>query len=118
VIVLGRTGRNFAAGMSGGTAYVFDRDNSFHRSCNTMTVELEELVDESDVWLVHGLIEDHVRYTNSALGRRILDNWEHLTRSFVKVIPPEYRRALQARRTPTQPLPAQPPETALAGGAA
>ena len=119
VIVLGRTGRNFAAGMSGGTAYVFDRDNTFARSCNTMTVELEELVEESDIWLVHGLLEDHVRYTGSALGVRILDNWEHLTRSFVKVIPPEYKEALQARRTAKHPLATRPaPAPELEGGPA
>ena len=84
-----------------------------------MTVELEELVEESDIWLVHGLLEDHVRYTGSALGVRILDNWEHLTRSFVKVIPPEYKEALQARRTAKHPLATRPaPAPELEGGPA
>jgi glutamate synthase (NADPH/NADH) large chain len=61
-------------------------------------VELEAVVDESDLWLLYGLIEDHVRFTRSALGRRVLDNWEHLVARFVKVMPTDYRRVLQARR--------------------
>jgi glutamate synthase (NADPH/NADH) large chain len=98
VVVLGRTGRNFAAGMSGGVAYVFERERTFRALCNTATVELETLADESEVWLVYGLIEEHVRYTGSPLGNRILDNWEAMIPHFVKVIPVDYKRVLQARR--------------------
>jgi glutamate synthase (NADPH/NADH) large chain len=114
VIVLGRTGRNFAAGMSGGTAYVFDRDHTFRERCNTKMVELEALVDESDIWLVYGMIEDHVRHTGSALGTRILDNWEHTVSQFVKVMPIEYKRVLQARRAANRPK--RPPKLALVDG--
>jgi glutamate synthase domain-containing protein 3 len=98
VVVLGPTGRNFAAGMSGGEAYVFDRQRSFAGSCNTESVELEALFEESDLWLVYGLIEDHVRFTASALGKRILDTWEQVVPHFVKVMPRDYKAALQRRR--------------------
>jgi glutamate synthase (NADPH/NADH) large chain len=99
VVVLGPTGRNFAAGMSGGLAYVFDRDHSFRTRCNTTMVELEAVSSESDRWLVYGLIEEHVAVTNSAVGQRILDNWEFLASLFVKVTPIEYKRALEERRS-------------------
>jgi len=98
VVVLGPVGRNFAAGMSGGTAFVFDPTQTFRSRCNLDMVELESLIDESDLWLVQGLIEDHVRLTGSPLGRRVLDNWQHLVPKFVKVMPTDYKRVLQARR--------------------
>jgi glutamate synthase (NADPH/NADH) large chain len=98
VVVLGRTGRNFAAGMSGGMAFVFDRDGEFARRCNREMVELESLIDESDIWLVHDLIDNHVKFTGSQLGRRLLDNWDMMVARFVKVMPVEYKRVLQQRR--------------------
>ncbi len=98
VVVLGPVGRNFAAGMSGGVAYVFDPAQALRARCNHDMVELESVIDESDMWLVHGLVEDHVRFTGSPLGRRVLDNWEHLVARFVKVMPTDYKRVLQARR--------------------
>jgi glutamate synthase (NADPH/NADH) large chain len=103
VVVLGTTGRNFAAGMSGGVAYVFDRQRNFRQRCNLDMVELESLVDESEIWLVYGLIENHLRHTGSAQARRILDNWEHLVGQFVKVMPTDYKRVLQARRASLRP---------------
>lgn len=103
VVVLGSTGRNFAAGMSGGTAYVLDRELSFRQRCNLEMVELESLVDESEIWLVHGMIERHLRYTHSALARRVLDNWELMVPRFVKVMPTDYKRVLQARRAAKKP---------------
>jgi len=98
VVVLSGTGRNFAAGMSGGVAYVLSRERAFRRNCNLEMVELESLVDESEVWLVYGMIEDHVRYTGSPLGNRILDNWDGMIPHFVKVMPVDYKRVLDARR--------------------
>ena len=98
VVVLGETGRNFGAGMSGGMAFVFDRERQFRTRVNPEMVELESLVNESDIWLVHGMISDHVRYTQSQLGQRILDNWHLMVSDFVKVMPVEYKRALQAAR--------------------
>ncbi len=103
VVVLGSTGKNFAAGMSGGVAFVFDTDRDFDRRCNQDMVELEPMVDESDLWLVYGMIEDHVRYTESSLGRRIIDNWEMMVSRFVKVMPVEYRRMLQQKRARLRP---------------
>ncbi len=98
VVVLGPVGRNFAAGMSGGTAYVYDPTSTLRTRTNLEMVELESVVDESDMWLVHSLIEAHVRFTGSPLGRRVMDNWEHLVARFVKVMPTDYKRVLQARR--------------------
>ena len=98
VVVLGRTGRNFAAGMSGGVAFVFDQDRELRRRCNRAMVELTSLSDESDIWLVRQLIEDHVRHTGSPMARRLLDNWELMVHRFVKVTPVEYKRVLEARR--------------------
>jgi glutamate synthase (NADPH/NADH) large chain len=99
VVVLGHTGWNFAAGMSGGMAFVFDRERRLSERVNRELIELEPLVDPSDAWLVYGMIEDHVRHTKSAHARRILDNWEILLPHFVKVMPVEYRRALEQRRS-------------------
>jgi glutamate synthase domain-containing protein 3 len=67
-------------------------------SADREMVELESLIDESDIWLVHDLVENHVRFTGSALGRRLLDNWEMMVARFVKVMPTEYKRVLQQRR--------------------
>ncbi|AKF81577.1 glutamate synthase [Myxococcus fulvus 124B02] len=103
VVVLGPTGRNFAAGMSGGTAYVLDREMAFRQRCNLEMVELESLVDESEIWLVHGMIERHLRHTHSSLARRVLDNWELMVPRFVKVMPTDYKRVLQARRAAKKP---------------
>ena len=107
VVVLGPVGRNFAAGMSGGTAYVFDQAQTLRAKTNLEMVDLESVVDESDLWLLYGLVEDHVRFTGSPLGRRVLDNWEHLVARFVKVMPIDYKRVLQARRAASRPRPGQ-----------
>jgi glutamate synthase (NADPH) large chain len=118
VVVLGRTGRNFAAGMSGGTAYVLDRDHSFRERCNLQMVELESLVAESDLWLVHGLVSSHLQLTGSTLASRVLDNWEHLVPHFVKVMPRDFKRVLQARRAAQHrppPIAAREPADAIEG---
>ncbi|UCC55820.1 MAG: glutamate synthase large subunit [Gammaproteobacteria bacterium] len=123
VVVLGDSGRNFAAGMSGGIAYVLDERGDFEQRCNLAMVELEPIPAEDDALEqldhqggdlethgrvdVHhdmtrydaqrlkGLIEKHVHYTNSTRGRHILDNWGDYLQKFVKVMPVDYRRALQ-----------------------
>jgi glutamate synthase (NADPH/NADH) large chain len=92
VVVLGETGRNFAAGMSGGLAFVFDTGR-FRDRCNLEMVELEPM-DPSDVVLVKGLIERHVAETGSALGARLLGDWAASQRRLVKVMPTDYKRAL------------------------
>ena len=111
VVVLGRTGRNFAAGMSGGVAYVFDEDGGFARRCNTSMVALEPLRPDTEQsgtaqgWhggmadepLLRRLIEDHHKWTGSLRAREILDHWADSRARFVKVFPHEYRRALAER---------------------
>jgi topoisomerase-4 subunit B len=114
VVVLGPVGRNFGAGMSGGTAYVFDPAQALRAKCNLDMIELEPLVDESDVWLVHGLIEDHVRHTGSARGKKLLDTWDHIAARFVKIMPTEYKRVLELRRSVSRPRPLV--AAAVAGG--
>jgi glutamate synthase (NADPH/NADH) large chain len=103
VVVLGATGRNFAAGMSGGVAFVFDRDREFHKLCNRAMVDLEALEDEADRRLVYGLVQSHVASTASPLGQRLLDNWDIMVSRFVKVIPTEYKRAMAERRSALRP---------------
>lgn len=116
VVVLGQTGRNFAAGMSGGVAYVLDEDGTFSKRCNLSMVELEAVPEEvaasetgevgshgrvhfnhlnkADAAALHGKITKHLRYTGSVRAKLILDNWSTYLPKFVKVMPTEYRRAL------------------------
>src|SRR5581483_3177058 len=94
VVVLGTTGRNFAAGMSGGIAYVLDLDGQFAKRCNLAMVDLEPVADAEDDAALKRLIENHARYTNSRRAREILDGWSEHRARFVKVFPKEYRRAL------------------------
>ena len=96
VVVLGATGRNFAAGMSGGIAYVHDPDGGFGGRCNMEMVELEDLA-EDDLKLVQGLLRKHHLHTGSTVAEGILDDWAEQARHFVKVIPSEYKKALQAQ---------------------
>ncbi|MBC8157885.1 MAG: glutamate synthase large subunit, partial [Alphaproteobacteria bacterium] len=116
-VVLGKTGRNFAAGMSGGVAYVLDEDGGFAKRCNTEMVTLEELPDDEmmpdaiekdflfndmlsdDAPRLKWLIERHLHYTGSAVARRILDDWEDTLPKFVKVLPVDYRKALEKTKT-------------------
>ena len=94
VVVLGKTGRNFAAGMSGGFAYVLDEDGSFASiNCNRTSVDLESLGAE-DLEVVHGLVQRHLELTSSPRAGWILENWDALAGRFVKVFPQEYKRAL------------------------
>ena len=95
VVVIGPVGRNFAAGMSGGIAYVLDEEGVFPGLCNQQMVDLEPLDDEEDIGHVRRLIEAHVRHTGSDRGEYVLDHWSDLRESFVKVMPVDYRRALQ-----------------------
>jgi glutamate synthase (ferredoxin) len=99
VIVLGKTGRNFAAGMSGGIAYVLDAAGLFKRRCNTQMVDLEPLRDPDDIQLVRSLITRHVQYTGSELGSRVLQDFDALQSLFVKVMPKDYKRVLRAQAT-------------------
>ena len=114
VVVLGRTGRNFAAGMSGGVAYVYDEDGQFAKRCNTAMVALERLLtkDEqqatsnpaswhngaTDEAQLRRWVEDHHRWTGSLRAREILDHWAEARARFLKVLPHEYKRALGERK--------------------
>jgi glutamate synthase (NADPH/NADH) large chain len=113
VAVLGLTGRNFAAGMSGGVAYVYDEDGLFATRCNTSMVSMDRVMlaseqhthdksdwhaDESDEALLKRLLQDHNRWTGSKRARELLDNWKESRLKFVKVFPNEYKRALLERK--------------------
>jgi glutamate synthase (ferredoxin) len=94
VVVIGRTGRNFAAGMSGGIAYVLDGDGSFERRCNREMVDLEPLIEPDDADFVRAAIVKHVTYTSSRYAEALLADWTKVRRQIVKVMPREYKRAL------------------------
>jgi glutamate synthase domain-containing protein 2/glutamate synthase domain-containing protein 1/glutamate synthase domain-containing protein 3 len=96
VVVIGKTGRNFAAGMSGGIAYVLDLDGDFARRCNRQMVDLEPLSDSEDVGLVGNLIDRHVTFTSSAYGAGILSKWRAMRARFVKIMPRDFKRVLAA----------------------
>ena len=99
IIVLGETGRNFAAGMSGGIAFIYDPKNKFANGlCNTETIELET-IKTADVKELKTLIEKHVLYTNSNRGKELLNDWDTSLNNFVKVMPIEYKRALKRLKT-------------------
>jgi glutamate synthase domain-containing protein 3 len=103
VVVLGPTGRNFAAGMSGGVAYVLDADGGFESRCNTTLVSFEE-IDEADATELRELIEEHHRRTDSPVAARLLADWEQTLPRFVKVMPDDYRRVLGPREQPAEAL--------------
>lgn len=94
VVVLGSTGRNFAAGMSGGIAYVFDNDDDFEERCNKDMVSLETLDDENQVELKL-MIKKHLEYTGSDMARAILESWSEAIKKFIKVIPNDYKRMME-----------------------
>lgn len=96
VVVLGSTGRNFAAGMSGGIAYVLDEDGTFPTRCNKEMVLLEKLTDAEEIKEVKGMIEQHLKYTQSKVAQRVLDNWDNMLPRFVRVIPKDYKRMMEA----------------------
>jgi glutamate synthase (NADPH/NADH) large chain len=136
MVCLGPTGRNFAAGMSGGVAYVFDADGTFSDHCNQAMVELEPIAAEDaalealdhqggdlethgfvdlshdmtryDALRLRQLIEQHLRYTNSEVARGILADWPTMLQRFVKVMPVDYKRALEQMQSSKS----RPPSTA------
>ncbi len=96
VVILGTTGRNFAAGMSGGIAYVWDRDGTFHKRFNDGMADLEDLVpDSEDADEVKTLIENHLKWTGSSVAASVLDDWDKAVRQFKKVMPRDYARVLR-----------------------
>ena len=99
VVVLGPTGRNFAAGMSGGEAFVLDENGLFAALCNQEMVDLEKVVSEEDEIDLRDLLEAHRKYTGSANAARVLDNWSTMLPKFVKVMPRDYKRVLAERKS-------------------
>ncbi len=97
-VVLGPTGRNFAAGMSGGVAYVLDEESNFDFFCNMEMVELSLIEDSHDSKELRTMIENHYRYTNSKRAKQILDNWKEYVDKFIKVVPIEYKKVLQEEK--------------------
>ena len=95
VVVLGETGRNFAAGMSGGVAYVWDKKHTFDYFCNMDMVEINLVEDSVSRKELHELIRQHYLYTGSKLARQMLDDWQRYVEDFIQVVPIEYKRVLQ-----------------------
>ena len=100
VVVLGKTGRNFAAGMTGGIAYVLDETGEFARvRCNPSSVDLDAVIDPEDASVIQRLVTRHAELTESPRAKWILDNWESMLPKFVKVFPHEFKRVLGAARS-------------------
>jgi glutamate synthase (ferredoxin) len=96
VVILGPTGRNFAAGMSGGIAFVYDEEGVFPDHCNQAMCELGAVDDADEIAELKATIERHVEYTGSAIGSQILTSWDSSLTRFVKVLPTDYKRAQEA----------------------
>ncbi|XP_057950396.1 glutamate synthase 1 [NADH], chloroplastic isoform X1 [Malania oleifera] len=99
VVVLGKTGRNFAAGMSGGIAYVLDVDEKFRSRCNPELVDLDKVEEEEDIMTLKMMIQQHQRHTNSQLAKEVLADFKNLVPKFIKVIPRDYKRVLASMKT-------------------
>ena len=110
-VILGPTGRNFAAGMSGGVAYIYDPNDEFLSKCNREMVDLEQMQDESDIAELIELIEKHLKYTGSEVAARILDDRESSLRHFRKVMPTDYKRALAELAKDVEKQKTEPRET-------
>jgi glutamate synthase (NADPH) large chain len=108
VVVLGKTGRNFAAGMSGGVAYVLDVQGDFAKRCNREMVDLETVVEAEEIDFLQNVIMKHVAVTGSAYAERLLSDWADLQRRMVKVMPREYKRALAEQARRERIIPASP----------
>ena len=98
VVILGETGRNFAAGMSGGVAYIFDKNNSFKKNCNMEMVMFDE-IDSDDEAVIKKMILDHHTFTDSDVADDLLKNWQNSFSQFVKVMPTDYKAVLEKRKT-------------------
>jgi glutamate synthase (NADPH) large chain len=116
VVILGKTGRNFAAGMSGGDAYVLDEDGQFPAHCNLGMVELEPVVSPEDIQTLRSMVEAHFRYTQSVNAERVLESWETILPKFVKVMPSDYKRVMQERKTALAKVHAQRERKAVSRG--
>jgi len=98
VVVLGQAGRNFAAGMSGGIAFVYDQDGDFATRFNSGMADLEPVTDPEDIAILKSMIQDHLKHTGSTPARKVLDSWDAALPRFKKIMPRDYRRALEERK--------------------
>jgi len=96
VVVIGPTGRNFAAGMSGGVAYVLDEAGNFATRCNQQMVGLEKLEDPEEIKIIREMLQRHAEFTRSQRALQVLGAWTEMTPKFVKVMPKDYKRMLQS----------------------
>ncbi len=97
VVVLGPTGRNFGAGMSGGIAWVLDEKGDFATRCNTELVGLGPVEEDAEAGILEELVRRHATYTQSSVARRILEDWKASLSKFVRVLPHDYRRVLESQ---------------------
>ncbi len=104
VVILGETGRNFAAGMSGGVAFVYDGNKTFPKNCNIEMVMLDTLEEEDEEQL-KTMVRNHVHCTGSDLGQKILDHWSVCFPQFVKVMPMDYKAVLEKRKLEAKKIP-------------
>jgi len=100
-VILGETGRNFGAGMSGGIAYIYNQNKDFDKKCNKETFEIESLMDE-DLEDLKKLITNHFNYTESTVAKNILENWSDESKKFLKIMPTDYKRVLNEMKTKLQ----------------
>jgi glutamate synthase (NADPH/NADH) large chain len=120
-VILGDTGRNFGAGMSGGIAYVLNTDGKFEENCNQEMVALERLEYAEEIEVLRGLIQEHLEYTGSKVAERVLQDWDKSVQQFVKVMPVDYKRVLQKKGDLSQGVPrpeSVPPQERTAAGPA
>jgi len=96
VLILGGTGRNFAAGMSGGIAYILDEQGDFQSQCNRQMVDLDQVESQEDIDTVLAMLKNHLKYTQSTVAERVLENWAETKARIVKVMPKDYKRVLEA----------------------
>jgi len=101
LVCLGETGRNFAAGMSGGIAYIYDPDNKFPEKCNMGLVGLETVDEIAEKEELYNYIKEHVEVTGSTVGQTILEDWDSIVKNFVKVMPHDYKRVLEENASAT-----------------
>ena len=96
-VILGSTGRNFAAGMSGGIAYVYDVNGQFEKMCNKEMIDLDAL-DAEDALVLNKMIAKHHDFTSSTVAKFVLDDFENQLKNFIKVFPKDYKKVLQAKK--------------------
>jgi glutamate synthase domain-containing protein 3 len=101
LVCLGETGRNFGAGMSGGVAYIYDPNKKFPDRCIMGLVGLESIEEIAEKEELHNFILEHVEMTGSSVGQAMLEDWDNVCKSFVKVMPHDYKRVLEERAAAT-----------------